>query len=253
MKSHSPSGSGHHWPPIIKLDEANGYFFDIGKATLKPEFEHAIRGPVVAALLKAAEEYDINVIEVVGHTDEQPIGSRSSNMDKELLAALANPSAVDKLLPADNAGLGLARAISVVGVLGKDKRLSKYKILPLSGGQLIHTDETLARGFSPNDVKERRRIEIRLRKSTPTTEPSPAIAIPIENRERPNGIDGAPTFSTPKPTRATPQPKRALIKGKPQARLPDTHVNEDPPPEPSLPSQPVSIPNRVFAPDPAGH
>jgi len=36
-------------------------------------------------------------------------------------------------------------------------------ILPMSGAQLIQVDETLSRG-SEGDVRERRRIEIRLRK-----------------------------------------------------------------------------------------
>jgi hypothetical protein len=41
-------------------------------------------------------------------------------------------------------------------------------MIPLSGGQLIDTDETLAlNGTSGGDVAQRRRIEIRLRKSTP--------------------------------------------------------------------------------------
>jgi hypothetical protein len=38
----------------------------------------------------------------------------------------------------------------------------------LSGAQLVNTDETLAiDGSFPGDIQERRRIEIRLRKSSP--------------------------------------------------------------------------------------
>jgi len=120
------------------------------------------------------------------------------------------------------------------------------------GAQLIHTDETLARGLSSEDVKERRRIEIRLRKSAPATEPSAAIAIPLQNRERPDGIDGGAPSSIQKPIRVTLPPQRALIKRKPQARLPVAHISEEPPPERSVPSQPASIPNRDFGRDPAG-
>jgi outer membrane protein OmpA-like peptidoglycan-associated protein len=245
----SPSESGHHWPPIIKLSEANGYYFDSGKATLKPAFESAIRGPVVAALLKTAEEYDVDVIEVVGHTDEQPIGSRASNLDKELLNALANPAAIERLVPADNAGLGLARAISVVGVLKGDDRLSRYKVLPLSGAQLIHTDETLARGLAPEDVKERRRIEIRLRKSTPATEPSPAIQIPTAVRE---GLpDRNVTSSIPKKLPAANQvPKRTP---RPQISSPALPKSDDAPLERSISSAPPSLMDRIFGNDPAGH
>jgi hypothetical protein len=38
----------------------------------------------------------------------------------------------------------------------------------LSGAQLVNTDETLALTGSPGDIRERRRIEIRLRKSAPS-------------------------------------------------------------------------------------
>jgi hypothetical protein len=41
-------------------------------------------------------------------------------------------------------------------------------LIPLSGAQLVNTDETLAIGGSPGDIRERRRIEIRLRKSAPS-------------------------------------------------------------------------------------
>ncbi|PZQ12339.1 MAG: nuclease [Ancylobacter novellus] len=159
------ASSGHRWPPIIKLSEADGYFFESGRAELGVNFTKTLRTSVADSLLKTARDYDVDVIEVVGHTDEQPLGSRSSNLDKGLQTALSNSSGVSALRPADNAGLGLARAIAVVGVLSEDKRLAGYKILPLSGAQLIKTDETLARGDTPGDVKERRRIEIRLRKS----------------------------------------------------------------------------------------
>jgi len=174
-----PDRDGHRWPPIIKLSEAEGYFFESGKAELRSDFRDALRTSVVSSLLRTAEEYDVDLIEVVGHTDEQPLGARSSNLDKELASVLADPSTVGMLRPADNAGLGLARAVAVVGVLSADERLSGYKILPLSGAQLIQTDETLARGTAPGDVKERRRIEIRLRKSTAAVE-ADAAAVDAE-------------------------------------------------------------------------
>ncbi|ACK50490.1 nuclease [Methylocella silvestris BL2] len=157
---------GHRWPPIIKLSEADGYFFANGSAELEPKFKEVLHSSVVDSLLKTAKEYDVDIIEVVGHTDEQPIAPRTSNLDKDLAFSIDHPDASARLRPADNAGLGLARAVAVVSVLSSDKRLSPYKILPLSGAQLIQTNETLSKGSSPGNVKERRRIEIRLRKST---------------------------------------------------------------------------------------
>jgi hypothetical protein len=37
----------------------------------------------------------------------------------------------------------------------------------MSGAQLVNTDETLAISPSPGDIQQRRRIDIRLRKSVP--------------------------------------------------------------------------------------
>ena len=74
-------------------------------------------------------------------------------------------SGVDMLQPADNAGLGLARAVAVLRVLSSDPRLRGFRILPLSGAQLIGIDGRLTRWDGMGDVRERRRIEIRMRKS----------------------------------------------------------------------------------------
>ncbi len=122
----------------------------------------------------------MDVIEVVGHTDEQPIASRPSNLDSDLLPVLRDHAKVASLVPADNAGLGLARAVSVVSVLRQSKLLQGYKLIPLSGAQLVNTDETLAISGMPGDIRERRRIEIRLRKSSvhDASAISPATPIP---------------------------------------------------------------------------
>jgi len=209
------SGSGHRWPPIIKLTDADGYFFESGKATLRPEFEAKIRGPVIEQLLADAQKYDTDVIEVVGHTDEQPIGPRSSNLDKELMTALVNHPAVDILLPADNAGLGIARAVSVAGVLKADGRLANYKVLPLSGAQLINPDETLVTTLSLRDVRERRRIEIRLRKSTPAVIPM-SSGPPLPLTQRDPAADRGTVSSIPKGPNSHVPPKPAS-KPRPQA------------------------------------
>lgn len=158
---------GHQWPPNIKLSEAAGYHFKSGSAELSERFRSDLAGPISAQIVELIRQYDVDVIEVVGHTDEQPVGTRQSNLDRDLLAVLRNSADIASVMPADNAGLGLARAVSVVSVLLKNRSLAGYKLLPLSGAQLINNDETLAISGTPGDVLERRRIEIRLRKSTP--------------------------------------------------------------------------------------
>jgi flagellar motor protein MotB len=168
----------HRWPPIIKLSEADGYFFQTGSAALTPEFRDKLKDSIPDQILASIKEYGVDVVEVVGHTDEQPVGSRPSNLDRDLIPVLRDNAAITSLVPADNAGLGLARAASVVSVLLQSPKLAGYKLIPLSGAQLVNVDESLALSGTPGDIRERRRIEIRLRKSegsqTGAAKPSPA-------------------------------------------------------------------------------
>jgi len=158
---------GHQWPPIISLSDANGYSFPLLSAELTREFAEKIRQKTVLELKKTAEDYQVDVIEVVGHTDELGIAPRPSNLDKELVPVLRGDGEIKKLIPGDNAGLGLARAVAIVDLLKRDGRLKEFRILPLSGAQLIHTDETLSTGAQTGDDPKRRRIEIRMRKYIP--------------------------------------------------------------------------------------
>src|ERR1700723_2757476 len=159
--------SGHQWPPIIRMSEADGYFFRSGSAELSATFHDALANQTPIEILKYIRKYDVDVIEVVGHTDERPIGLRPySNLDRDLASVLRNTASIGSLIPVDNAGLGLARAVAVVSVLRQSPLLAGYKLIPLSGAQLVNTDETLAISGSPGDIQQRRRIEIRLRKSS---------------------------------------------------------------------------------------
>ena len=184
-----PKGA-HDWPPIITLSEASGYFFATGSADVTPDFQAKLSTEVVDRLVKTISEYRVDVIEVVGHTDErsynvrpaqpEPLpdstpskfllrrSPRMSNLDTTLIPYLKG--APERLVAADNAGLGLARAASVARILAKDLRLANVRILPLSGGQLVLVDDILSPG-SPGDTKERRRIEIRARRSNKLGQP----------------------------------------------------------------------------------
>jgi flagellar motor protein MotB len=186
----SQGSGGHQWPPIINLSEAGGNRFRIGSAELSPEFRDKLRGPIPELIVSRIKEYDVDVIEVVGHTDEQPIAIRTSNLDKGLLPILNGTSEIGTVVPADNAGLGLARAVSVVSLLLQNPALARYKILPLSGAQLINNDETLAISGISVDIPQRRRIEIRLRKSTPhdLSMSTPSAGLVPEVRARPRVV-----------------------------------------------------------------
>jgi flagellar motor protein MotB len=156
---------GHNWPPIINLSEADGYFFAVGSAQLTPSFATELRGGVTDRLLQIAQKFDVDVIEVIGHTDEQPVASHNSNLDRRLESVTSGDGDIGDLQWSDNAGLGLARALSVVELLSVDPRLHNFRILPLSAAQLIGTDGRLTHWDNHGDVRERRRIEIRMRKS----------------------------------------------------------------------------------------
>jgi flagellar motor protein MotB len=174
---------GHQWPPIIRMSEADGYFFKSGSAELSPSFQDTLLTKTPGEILNYIRKYDVDIIEVVGHTDERPIGARqTSNLDRDLLPVLKSEAGVVSLVPADNAGLGLARAVAVVSVLRQSPLLAGYKLIPLSGAQLVNTDETLAITGSPGDIQQRRRIEIRLRKSVSSEAtasiPASASAVP---------------------------------------------------------------------------
>lgn len=154
----------HEWPPIINLSETNGYFFRSGSAELSPSFRTALQGKTAEQIADIATRYDVDVIEIIGHTDEQRITGIISNLDGELAGVLAGDTSVKALRPADNAGLGLARAIAVSEVLKRVPALSGLTVLPMSGAQLILPDDTLTNGAQAGDIASRRRIEIRVRK-----------------------------------------------------------------------------------------
>lgn len=165
-KAHQAQGNSkpHEWPPIINLSETNGYFFRSGSAELSPGFLAALQGKIAGQIADIAARYDVNVVEVIGHTDEQKISSIVSNLDSELAVVLAGKMPVKSLRPADNAGLGLARAIAVAEALKGAPGLQELTVLPMSGAQLILPDDTLTDGAQAGDVASRRRIEIRVRK-----------------------------------------------------------------------------------------
>lgn len=163
----------HDWPPIISLSELDGYNFESGSAELSGGFKAKLRD-LSKTIAGIATSYGVDVIEVIGHTDEQAMSGESSNMDKGLQPVLAHKVEIGTLHPADNAGLGLARAISVTSILRDMPELKGFTILPMSGGQLILPGDRLTDGAQAGDVKARRRIEIRVRQRSRETDVAPA-------------------------------------------------------------------------------
>lgn len=154
----------HEWPPIINLSEADRHFFKSGSAELSASFEEVLVNDIAEQIAKTATRYAVDVIEVIGHTDEQRMGRRPSNLDDDIKSVLLGKSAPSSLQPADNAGLGLARALAVSQVLKRVPNLKQFTILPMSGAQLILPGDLLSDGNQMGDTASRRRIEIRVRK-----------------------------------------------------------------------------------------
>lgn len=159
------NAAGHRWPPIIRLREADGYVFPSATNRISSEFAQRLRAEVVPLIERYAEEYDADVVEVIGHTDERPIGGRS-NLDEALGEYLTGD--YRPLRPADNVGLAFARAAAVARRLAPLLEERGYLVLALSAGQtLLPGDGGLADGSDPGDNPARRTIEIRLRRRSP--------------------------------------------------------------------------------------
>ncbi|MGO9060182.1 MAG: hypothetical protein ACLQU2_22805 [Candidatus Binataceae bacterium] len=218
----------HDWPPIITLSEADGNYFATGSAVLSDTFRAALKGKVMDELLRNIAAYpEVNVIEVIGHTDERPVGGQNSNLDAVLLPVLRGKESVVRIKPVDNAGLGLARAVSVSQVLMQDERLAtKFSILPYSAAQLVNVNDTISLTGTGGDVRERRRIEIRLRESD-KFRMLPVAALPLP---------ALPRKPTPPPT-----PADEVIVPK-SASVPDE--SKPVPKAPSAPGPPRGLPFR---------
>lgn len=162
----SKCSAPRQWPPFFELSEAEGYSFASGSDELSVSFRNKLRYKIIPLIFKTIldQEYEISLIEIIGHTDEQPVASGVSNLDANLTLQLGSDSNAQPLLASDNAGLGLARAIAVRREIILEGTLRDFPIIVLSAGQGIETSGDIAIGAAENvDDAMRRRIEIRLR------------------------------------------------------------------------------------------
>ncbi|OCJ12160.1 hypothetical protein A6U86_03710 [Rhizobium sp. AC27/96] len=158
-------GVMHDWPPIINLDDAKKNYFQSGSAELTGTFAQLLGTTITDEIASNLSLYGANIVEVIGHTDEQPVARGTSNLDDTIINAMDGKLPVSSLQPADNAGLGLARAIAVANVLKANPKLKDATILPMSAAQLILPGDTVTSG-QRGAVESRRRIEIRVRGRT---------------------------------------------------------------------------------------
>ena len=156
--------AGNNWPPIISLPEAENYSFKLGSAQLTESFKGQLSNEIVNQILRTLSEYDADLIEVIGHTDLQPMSmARVTNLDKSALEYFETTDKVS-LRARDNAGLGYARALSVTKYLLQTPELKDYTILPYSAAQMVTPNHTITTKDDNFDSSQLRRIEIRVRR-----------------------------------------------------------------------------------------
>jgi hypothetical protein len=101
------------------------------KSSDSPLWMHLERDPKI---LELVNRFQTDVVEIVGHTDEQPIPSGiPSTLDTLSIDVIAKGEPASRLDAADNAGLGFARAL-----------LKSLTVLPLSAAQVIDVDGKLS-------------------------------------------------------------------------------------------------------------
>jgi len=160
------AGTENDQPPIITIKETEGYTFRTGSAELSPDFVRLLDDSIAPKLRQLADSFRCDVVEVIGHTDGQAV-LMLSNLDRLFTASADTLST--SLVPGSNADLGLMRAWAVAIRLRAAKTLRGLTFYGYSAGQAIDIDGSYAAAGDRSDRPERRRIELRLRRSAKIT------------------------------------------------------------------------------------
>lgn len=169
----------HQEPPNIVLSEGANYTFPSGKAVVSPDFAKRFRSNELDKIVEALNSpARVELVEIVGHTDRNPVDRGASNLDSQLGNVFAGSVGVENLRPGSNADLGMARAVAVkeliVECIGEIKesneltedgrsRLDKLKYRTYSAAHLFPVDESsvIPAIESSGVLENNRRIEIR--------------------------------------------------------------------------------------------
>lgn len=151
-------------PPIIVIEDEAAYRFASGSAEIPLPMITYIKNKIVPEIERNTKEYQINVVELIGHTDGQANGASNSNLDENLEKVAHAQEAVSNLRSGSNADLGLMRALSVVRLLRdiqtKTGQLRGLTFRAYSAAQLILPTGNFA-PINRHPDATRRRIEIR--------------------------------------------------------------------------------------------
>jgi len=157
-------------PPIVILSERNqNYRFAVGSAKISDDFKQALDARIIPWLDRQSKRCNCDAIEVIGHTDSLPVNSGRSNLDDQLIKAF-NQEQTPQLVPGSNLDLGMMRALSIIRYLKQaqtEGQLTQIQyFLPYSAGQMLKPNHTLDISPDRTENERRRRIEMRLLKST---------------------------------------------------------------------------------------
>ena len=151
-------------PPVIRLSDAKDYRFARGSFEVNKTFRSKLISEELPKIDRAIQCYAIDTIEIIGHTDNSP-NTGLSNIDRfPKTEELAN--SFKSVYAGSNADLGLLRAFSVQTLL-QEKIGKQYPDLDFksySASSLINPGDSS--GLNTNSDQEKRRIEIRLTRSS---------------------------------------------------------------------------------------
>ena len=160
------------FPPNIIIEGAGKYAFNLGQAELTSDLKKFIGDELTEAIEDNFSKYNINVVEIIGHTDGQPLDGEISNLDKNLEKVVNNNISAKDLKAGSNADLGLMRALAVVTELQRLQR-DENRLQGVSGfraysaAQLTLRNGDFAKPDDQDDDPLRRRIEIRFTRFQP--------------------------------------------------------------------------------------
>lgn len=157
-------------PPLIILSERNqNYRFAVGSSEISEEFEEALDTRIIPVLEEQSRRCNCDAIEVIGHTDNLPVSGGQSNLDEQLIRAF-NQAQTPNLIPGSNLDLGMMRALSIIRYLKQAQQQGRLTqidyFLPYSAGQMLKPNHTLDTSPETRENARRRRIEMRLLKSS---------------------------------------------------------------------------------------
>ena len=151
-------------PPVIRLSDAKDYRFARGSFEVNKAFRSKLISEELPKIDRAIQCYAIDTIEIIGHTDNSP-NTGLSNIDRfPKTEELAN--SFKSVYAGSNADLGLLRAFSVQTLLEEEigREYPQLEFKSYSASSLINPEDKS--NFNANFDQEKRRIEIRLTRSS---------------------------------------------------------------------------------------